>query len=92
VVLVDSSIWIEALRRDGDVMVKLALKGLLGEMEAASCSMVKLEVMGGARKDERKRLEGYFEVVPYIPVTERAGPPLCCYPGSCGKGPRGEVE
>jgi len=70
-VLVDSSIWIEALRRDGDVMVKLALKGLLGEMEAASCSMVKLEVMGGARRDERKRLEGYFEVVPYIPVTEK---------------------
>ena len=70
-VLVDSSIWIESLRRDGDVMVKLALKGLIDEMEAAHCSTVKLEVMGGARLEERRKLTDYFEVIPYLPVNEK---------------------
>lgn len=70
-VLVDSSIWIEALRRDGNVMTKLAIKGLLEENEAAHCSAVKLEVMGGARLEERRKLTEYFEVIPYMPVTEK---------------------
>ncbi len=70
-VLVDSSIWIGALRRDGDVITKLGLKGLLDEYEAAWCSVVKGEVMGGAREDERKMLTQRFEVVPYYQVTEK---------------------
>lgn len=69
-VLVDSSIWIEALRRDGDVKIKLALKGLLDEYEAAWCSAVRLEVMGGARKEERSCLAEQFEVVPYFTIGE----------------------
>mgnify|MGYP001550518080 FL=1 len=34
-VLVDSSVWIEALRRDGRLDVKLALENLLEEYEAS---------------------------------------------------------
>ena len=52
-VLVDSSVWIEALRRDGRLDVKLALEGLLEEYEASWCGPVKLEVLGGARPQER---------------------------------------
>jgi len=70
-VLVDSSIWIESLRRDGDVLVKLALNALMEESEATICSMVKLEVLGGARLQERKNLSADFELIPYIPVTEK---------------------
>jgi hypothetical protein len=69
-VLVDSSIWIEAFRRNGDVYAKLALTGLLNESEAAWCSVVKVEVLGGARKDERKSLIADFQTIPYLHVTE----------------------
>ena len=69
-VLVDSSIWIEAFRRQGDIHVKLALKGLLDEYEAAWCSVVKLEVLSGARKEERRALTTRFAIIPFLPVTE----------------------
>lgn len=64
-VLVDSSAWIEGFRRSGKIEVKLALEGLLEAYEAQWCSPVRLEVLGGARKDERKRLSHHFSVIPY---------------------------
>ena len=67
-VLVDSSAWIEALRRRGDLRVKLAVEGLLDAYEAQWCSPVRLEVLGGARKEERTRLGRWFSVIPYRPV------------------------
>jgi predicted nucleic acid-binding protein len=67
-VLVDSSIWIEAARREGDLMCKVALESLLDEMEAATCSPVLLEVLGGARKEERRSMGEYFEIIPHLPV------------------------
>lgn len=69
-VLVDSSIWIEAARRDGSLEVKVGLEGLLDEYEAALCSPVMLEVLGGARKEERKMLNADFSCLPYVRVTE----------------------
>ena len=71
-VLVDSSVWIEALRRDGRLDVKLALENLLEEYEAAWCGPVKLEVLGGARVQERKALEEQFSCIPYFPMTDTA--------------------
>lgn len=69
-VLVDSSAWIEALRRRGDLRVKLAVEGLLDAYEAQWCTPVRLEVLGGARKEERSRLGRHFSVIPYRPVRE----------------------
>lgn len=71
-VLVDSSVWIEALRRDGNVNVKLALENLLEEYEAAWCGPVKLEVLGGARALDRKKLGEHFSCIPYFPMTDAA--------------------
>ena len=71
-VIVDSSVWIEALRRSGNVQVKLALEALLEEYEAAWCGPVKLEVLGGARAQERKALEECFSCIPYFPMTDAA--------------------
>ena len=71
-VLVDSSVWIEALRRDGRLDVKLALENLLEEYEAAWCGPVKLEVLGGARAQDRKSLEEQFSCIPYFPMTDAA--------------------
>ncbi len=69
-VLVDSSAWIEGLRRKGDLGVKLALEGLLDAYEAQWCTPVRVEVIGGARKEERRFLGGQFSVSPYRPVRE----------------------
>lgn len=69
-VLVDSSIWIEAARRTGNLEVKVGLEGLLYEFEATWCGPIKLEVLGGARANERKALSAWFECIPYLPITE----------------------
>ena len=69
-VLVDSSVWIEAGRRDGRLEVKVALEALLEAYEAAWCSVVKLEVVGRAREEERRKLEFFFSTIPYRPITE----------------------
>jgi predicted nucleic acid-binding protein len=71
-VFVDSSVWIEALRRDGRIDVKLALESLLEEYEAAWCGPVKLEVLGGARAQDRQKLEAHFSCIPYFPMTDAA--------------------
>jgi predicted nucleic acid-binding protein len=69
-ILVDSSVWIEAARRQGDLATKVALRALLDEYEAAWCSPVRLEVMGGARREERRALEMFFAVIPYVECGE----------------------
>src|SRR5689334_3974711 len=69
-VIVDSSVWIEAARRQGDLACKVALEALLEEYEATLCSPVRLEVLGGARKEERRALSAGFAVIPYVAVTE----------------------
>jgi hypothetical protein len=71
-VLVDSSVWIEALRRGGRLEVKLALEGLLEEYEAAWCGPVKLEVLGGARAQDREKLEAHFSCIPYFQMKDAA--------------------
>jgi predicted nucleic acid-binding protein len=69
-VLVDSSVWIEALRRNGRLEIKLAVESLLEVYEAQWCSPVRLEVLGGARPDERRRLGDHFSVIPYRTCDE----------------------
>jgi predicted nucleic acid-binding protein len=69
-VLVDSSAWIESLRRNGDMRVKLAVEGLLEAYEAQWCAPVRLEVLGGAREEERAKLGAMFSVIPYRPSRE----------------------
>ena len=71
VVLVDSSIWIEAARREGDVMCKVALEALLDVFEATWCSTVKFEVIGRAGLREREPLEFFFENISYRQIEEQ---------------------
>ncbi|MFW6312743.1 MAG: PIN domain-containing protein [Spirochaetota bacterium] len=50
-ILVDTSSWIEQLRRDGDLEVRTRVEALLVAGEAAWCSLVELELWNGARGD-----------------------------------------
>lgn len=70
-VLVDTSVWIEATRRNGELAFKVGLEALLEEYEAVWCSAVMLEFMGGARKEDRKRLAFWLQSIPYRTVAER---------------------
>jgi predicted nucleic acid-binding protein len=68
-VLVDSSVWIEALRRNGDIGVKVAIEALLDADAAVICSPVRLEILGAARKNERRIINEYISEVTYRPCT-----------------------
>jgi hypothetical protein len=50
--------------------VKFAVEGLLEAYEAQWCSPVRLEVLGGARLEERTHLGQRFSVIPYRPSRE----------------------
>lgn len=65
-VLVDTSAWIELHRRDGDPAVKLGVRGLLDDFEAALCGPVEMEYLGGAKSAERERLQAWCNVLPYL--------------------------
>lgn len=69
-VLVDSCIWIEAARREGDLRVKLALEALLAEGEAAFCGPIKLEILGAVRAERRESFARRMKIVPYLPLSE----------------------
>jgi predicted nucleic acid-binding protein len=53
--LVDTSAWIEQLRRNGDAAVRRRVEGLLVTGEAAWCPVVRLELWTGAggRREQR---------------------------------------
>ncbi len=70
-ILIDSSVWIEAARQHGDLLVKVALEAILCEYKAQLCSPVRLEVLGGTRRDERRLWGEYFSVLPYRATTEK---------------------
>lgn len=65
-VIIDTSAWVEFFRRDGDLHVKLAVKGLLDEYEGALCGPVEMEFLGGARENEMKRIKAWFDLIPYV--------------------------
>lgn len=70
-VIVDSSVWIEAARRTGDIGAKVALECLLEEYEVLLCAPVRLGVLGGCRKEERREMESGFSCLPYLQVLEK---------------------
>lgn len=69
-VIIDTSVWIEASRLKGELEYKIGLESLLEEYEAAWCSPVKLEFLGGARKQDRRKLEFWLDCIPYRDANE----------------------
>ncbi len=56
--LIDTSSWVDALRRDGDPEVKTRVAALLRAGTAAWCDIVRLELWNGLRGSaERKQME-----------------------------------
>ncbi len=56
--LIDTSSWIDAMRRDGDPEIKARVVALVRAGTAAWCDMVRLELWNGLRgAAERKQME-----------------------------------
>ena len=69
--LVDTSSWIEALRRDGDPAVRARVQALMATGEAAWCDFVRLELWNGLRGTaERKQMEALEADVTNLPTTD----------------------
>jgi predicted nucleic acid-binding protein len=71
--LIDTSSWIEAMRRDGDPGVRARVGGLMSRGEAAWCDMVLLELWNGVRVSaERTLLDSLAADVVLLPMTDGA--------------------
>jgi Predicted nucleic acid-binding protein, contains PIN domain len=69
--LIDSSVWIDALRQSGPVAVRTQLAKMIESGEAAWCAAIRLELWAGIRNDqERKILHGFGSVVMNLEITE----------------------
>jgi predicted nucleic acid-binding protein len=69
--LIDTSAWVEALRRDGDEDVRSRVGGLLKTGHAILCDIVILELWNGARGEyERSKLRQITETLDRVPTTD----------------------
>ena len=69
-VLIDTSSWIQALRRNGDVEIRQRVENLLGDDAAAWCEMVRLELWRGVRgAAEQQRLIAMDQSIRRIPIN-----------------------
>ena len=69
-ILVDTSIWVEALRKAGRQEIRQTLSQLLEESRIVTCPVVRLEILGAARKLEREALDSYFAEIPSIKISD----------------------
>lgn len=69
-VLIDSSLWVHQLRRDGDPALRARVNHLLASGVAAWCPPVRLELWRGAGGSaERKVLREYESTLDDLPIT-----------------------
>ncbi len=69
--LIDTSAWIEALRKDGDLSVRTRVATLLETGHAVLCNIVILELWNGARGDrERSKLRRITETLDRVPISD----------------------
>jgi len=67
VVLIDTSAWLFALKKDFHPVIKERIGQLLGESDVAICGMIILELVGGTRSErEYLRLKSRLDALYYI--------------------------
>lgn len=71
-VLIDTSVWIWALRREYHPLVKDKVEGLLAQNKVAIVPMVYLELLGGTKSEaEFRRLRSRLKALHQVPCGER---------------------
>lgn len=68
--LIDTSAWVNQIRRRGNPEVKERVNALLTSGQAGWCAVVRIELWAGVGSDaEREALRSYEQVVPEYGVT-----------------------
>jgi len=68
--LIDSSAWIDYLRPSGSAKIKARIRKILESEEAATCGIIVVEILRGARTEKDYRtLRDSFLSLPGIPIT-----------------------
>jgi len=69
-VLIDTSVWIPALRPSGNPLLREQVRHLLAEGRAVVCEMIILELAGGTRTEEEyQELCEDLEALQLFPIT-----------------------
>ena len=76
--LIDTSVWILALKRDASSSIKEKVKKLLKENFVGTFGMIKLELLGGVKSEKefkrlRERMEAFYEIPATSELWEKAG-------------------
>ena len=76
--LVDTSYWVQALRRHGDPTIRAGMTALVTAGEAAWCAPVRLELWAGIGGDtERRILHEFEQVIPDLSITDEVWQEAC---------------
>jgi predicted nucleic acid-binding protein len=70
IVLPDTSVWVDYLRK-GQSGTAWQLDELLRTRAVVVCGPVVVELLGGARRDDRDNLWALFEGLPWIPLERK---------------------
>ena len=69
-VLVDTSAWLHALRKESAPAVKSRVDELLKDNMVVTTAMIKLEILGGTKTDEEfKRLKNYLDALDDLEIS-----------------------
>ena len=72
VVLVDTSVWIEAFRVKGDAEIKERLRQLILSDRAVWCDVVVLELLNGMKgEQEKKKIKQYIEDIRSLEINRK---------------------
>jgi predicted nucleic acid-binding protein len=75
VIVVDTSVWVEAQRHPGGEAARTLLS-LLDADEVALALPVRLELLGGISKSDRSRFRRAFSALPVLMPTEETWQPI----------------
>ena len=70
-IIIDTSSWIEALRKDGRREIRERVQKILEEGKGASCEPIILELLNGTRdRAERAIIEDYETMLVCFPISQ----------------------
>jgi hypothetical protein len=87
--LIDTSCWVQALRRTGNPAVRERVRALMEAGEAAWCPVVRLELWNGVGSEhDRRSLRALEEVLPELALDGNVWQAACELADRCRKAGR----
>lgn len=68
--LIDTSVWIPTLRKDGIRTIQETVSQMIQENEAATTAIIKVELLSGCRESELAALQNYVKGLRLVSLTE----------------------